>query len=661
MNWRATSLVLCALVACAPSDPAPRVTPSAPLAVEWPVHGRDAAGTRFSPADQITPANVARLAVAWTYSTGETRPQFATRRPKAFEATPIVVDGMMYFATPLGRVIALDPTTGSERWVFDPRPAVDREEGWSDFANRGVSTWLDAAAAAGAPCRRRIIVGTIDARLIAVDALTGTPCAGFGSSGSVDLRAGLRIQPRSRGSYQVTSPPAVVGDVIVTGSAIGDNSYLATASGEVRGYDARSGTLRWTWDPIPQSRNDPAFGTWRDPATNVGAANAWSILVSDPDRDLVFVPTSSASPDYYGAFRIGANVYANSIVALRASTGEVVWHFQTVHHDLWDYDNASPPALVTLTRDGRRVPAVLQATKTGMLFVLHRETGEPLFPVSERPVPPSTIPGEEAWPTQPFSSIVLSPHSFPRDSVWGATAEDRAACRQEIASLRNEGIFTPPSEEGTLVIPSNIGGAHWGGVAVHEERQMALIPVNTIAAIVQLLPRGPYDAGAPRAEGGRFGFEYNPMRGTPYWMRRRLLLGPSGLPCTPPPFGSLVAVDLRTGAISWSVPLGDIARELPAELRAKYPQGVGSPNLGGAIVTTGGVVFIGATRDARIRAFDLETGRELWRADLPAGARATPMTYVGADGRQYVVIAAGGGGAFGEGDTVKAYALPPNN
>jgi quinoprotein glucose dehydrogenase len=384
--------------------------------------------------------------------------------------------------------------------VFDPMPAVDRTEGWSDFANRGVSTWLDGSTAAGAPCRRRIIVGTIDARLIAVDALTGVLCTGFGSDGAVDLRTGLRIQSRSTGSYQVTSPPAVVGDIIVTGSAIGDNSYLATASGEVRGYDARTGALRWTWDPIPQSNRDPAFSTWRDPTANVAAANAWSILVADPERDLVFVPTSSASPDYYGVFRLGANVYANSLVALRASTGEVVWHFQTVHHDLWDYDNASPPALVTLTREGRQVPAVLQATKTGMLFVLHRETGEPLFPVSERPVPRSTIPGEEAWPTQPFSPIVLSPHSFSLESVWGATAQDRDACRQEIAALRNEGIFTPPSEQGTLVIPSNIGGAHWGGVAVDEQRQVAVIPVNTIAASVQLLPRGPYDAGAPRAE-----------------------------------------------------------------------------------------------------------------------------------------------------------------
>jgi quinoprotein glucose dehydrogenase len=444
---------------------------------------------------------------------------------------------------------------------------------------------------------------------------------------------------------------------VITGSAIGDNTFLATASGEVRAYDARSGELRWTWDPIPQDSTDPGFATWSDPrGGRVAAANAWSVLVADPDRDLVFVPTSSASPDYYGVERLGANVYANSVVALRASTGRVVWHFQTVHHDLWDYDNASPPALVTLQRGGREIPAVLQATKTGMLFVLHRETGEPLFPVEERPVPRSTVPGEQAWPTQPFSAIQLSPFAVNVDSAWGPSPEDRAACRSAMSGLRNEGIFTPPSEQGTLVIPSNIGGAHWGGVAVDERRQVAVIPVNRIAAMVQLLPRGPYDSGAARSEG----FEYNPMRGTPYWMRRRFLLGPSGLPCTPPPFGSLVAVDLRTGGILWNVPLGEMSRDLPAALRAQYPGGLGSVHLGGPVVTAGGIVFIGATLDRALRAFDIETGRELWRADLPAGARATPMTYV-AGGRQFVVIAAGGGGLFGEGDAVLAFALPSGN
>lgn len=625
---------------------------------DWPVYGRDAGGTRYSPVAHITRENVATLRPAWSYATGELRPERATRRPPAFEATPLVVDGTMFLSTPLGRVVALDPATGRERWVFDPRPPVDRDEWWNDFANRGVSTWVDPTAAAGTPCRRSIYVGTVDARLIALDAETGRPCGGFGADGVVDLRRGLRIAPREPGAYTLTSPPAIVNGVVVTGSAIGDNTNLANASGEVRAYDARTGGLRWTWHPIPQDSTDRGFATWRDPRSDrVGAANAWSVLVADEERDLVFVPTGSASPDYYGVERTGANVYANSIVALRASTGRVVWHFQTVHHDLWDYDNASPPALVTIRRAGAEVPAVLQATKTGMLFVLHRETGEPLFPVEERPVPRSTIAGEEAWPTQPFSSIQLSPHDVRAEDAWGSTAEGREACRATMAAFRNEGIFTPPSAEGTLVIPSNIGGAHWGGVAVDQERQIAVVPVNRVASMVQLIPRAAYDRDVARQEEGRFGYEYNPMHGTPYWMRRRLLLGPGGLPCTPPPFGALVAVSLRTGEILWETPLGEMSRDLPTALRSAHPRGIGSANLGGPIVTAGGLVFIAATLDQAIRAFDVETGRELWRGDLPAGARATPMTYT-ADGRQYVVVSAGGGGPFGKGDSVVAFTLP---
>jgi quinoprotein glucose dehydrogenase len=446
----------------------------------------------------------------------------------------------------------------------------------------------------------------------------------------------------------VTSPPLVVGDLVITGSAIGDNSRVAPASGEVRAFDARTGALRWSWDPIPQDARDPAHASWEDgSAQATGAANVWSIMVADPDSGLVFVPTSSPAPDYFGGLRLGDNRHANSGVALEAQTGRVAWHFQTVHHDLWDYDNAAPPAVVTLRRGDESVKAVLQATKTGMLFVLDARSGQPLFPVEERAVPKSDVPGERASPTQPFSSVVLSPHGlaggFPHLDAAG-----QAACAAALAGLRNEGIFTPPSLAGTVARPSNIGGAHWGGLAVDPARQIAVVPVNTLASMVQLMPEG-FDYREAARESDRLGldYEYTRMKGTGYVMRRRLLRAPSGAPCTPPPWGLFVAVDLASGRKVWEVPLGTM---IPG-------QATGSPNLGGPIVTAGGLAFIGATIEPAIRAFDIETGKMLWRAELPGGARATPLTYR-AGGRQYVVIAAGGGDGFAEGDAIVAFALP---
>src|SRR5437867_3915257 len=462
--------------------------------LDWAAYGHDAGGSRYLPAVDINRDNVTRLEVAWTYRTGETDPRFKTRRETAFEATPLMVDGTLYLATPLGRVIALDPASGRERWVFDPQ--IKRDVWYGDFASRGVSTWLDGSAAQGAPCRRRILVATAQSQLFALDARDGKPCAGFGREGMVDLKAGLRIAPFEPGAYSMTSPPVVVNGLVVTGSSVADNSRPNPASGEVRAYDARTGALKWTWDPIPQDPSDPAYHDWGGTlAQKTGAANAWSVLAADPERDLVFVPTGSAAPDYYGALRLGDNRYANSIVALKASTGRVVWSFQTVHHDLWDYDNASPPALVTITKDGTRAP---------------------------------------------------------------------------------------PSTRGTLVLPSNIGGAHWGGVAVDPAREMAIVPVNRLAAMVQLIPREGFDLERVRAAEQRLGddYEYNFMRGTPYIMRRRMLLSPSKMPCTPPPFGTLVAINLKTGARLWEVPLGSILALVGGDKERALPEW-GSPNLGG--------------------------------------------------------------------------------
>lgn len=618
----------------------------------WTTYGRDAEGTRYAPISDITSENARDLTIAWSYDIGETSASNVERR---FESTPLVADGLLYLSTPTGRVIALEAATGALRWAWTPTPTVNPGLRFGDFANRGVSMWVDSAARSDMPCRHRIIAPVIDARLAALDARTGTPCAGFGVNGVVSLRTGLRNAPYDTTEYQITSPPAVVAGVIVTGSAIADNNRADAASGEVRGLDVRTGAVLWTWDPVPQDPRDPAYATWGGSvARRSGGANTWSVIVADPQRGLVFLPTSSPSADYFGGTRLGDNRYASSVVALRARTGELVWHFQTVHHDLWDYDNAAPPVVTSVTRGTAEIPVVLLATKTGMLYVLHRETGEPVIPVSERPVPRSTVPGEVASPTQPFSAILLSPQSFSAIDAWGLSAADTAACRDVLGGLRNAGIFTPPALEGTLVVPSNLGGAHWGGVAVDPERQLAIVPVNRIAAMVQLLPREQFGAAA-RAESNRLGFQATDMRGTPYVMRRRLLIGPSGLPCTPPPWGTLVAVDLRAATIRWEVPLGTMP-----PLGGSGTLGArewGSINLGGPVITAGGVVFVAASLDRSLRAFDVESGRELWRGVLPASGRATPMTYRLA-GRQYVAIATGGGGPFGDLQSLVVFVLP---
>jgi quinoprotein glucose dehydrogenase len=618
--------------------------------VEWLAYGRDAGGERYSPLDNVNRTNVASLQVAWTFRTGDAY-QPPRNRPTAFEATPLYVDGTLYLSTPLGRVIALDPVSGRQRWVFDAK--VPRDAGYGDFASRGVSTWQRGR-------ERRIFVATIDARLIALNAATGEPVQTFGTAGIVDLRQGLRIPPAGFADYQVTSPPAVVGNTIVVGSAIQDGLTTTEPSGEVRAFDVVTGALKWRWDPIPQDLSAVGADTWKNASnTRTGAANVWSVIVADAERNLVFLPTSSPSPDYYGGERLGDNLFSDSVVALRADTGARVWHFQTVHHDLWDYDVASPPILFDWRKDGRSVAAIAVASKTGHVFVLDRQTGRPLIPIEERAVPKSDVPGEQASPTQPFPS---APRSLARttltaDEAWGLTDDDRAWCRDTIRPLRAEGFFTPPSLRGTLVIPGNIGGVAWGGMAHDRTNGLLVMPVNNIASEVRLIPRDTLDE---QRSGGRLAsdFELHLQRGTPYALVRRLLLAPKALlPCTPPPWGTLAAVRAATGEIVWQVPLGKFPGTESAPDAAQW----GSIVLGGPIVTAGGLVFTAGTLEAAIYAFDVQTGRQLWTGQLPTSARSTPMTYRAPNGRQFIVISAGGHGVqFGPplGDYVVAFALP---
>jgi quinoprotein glucose dehydrogenase len=613
---------------------------------EWVYYGHDPGGQRYSPLAAINRSNVKALKVAWTFRTGDAYiPKEG--RPTQFEATPLYVDGTLYIGTPLGRVIALDPVTGKERWSYDPH--VDKDKGWGDNANRGVSTWKPATGA------RRIIMATIDARLIELDATTGKLCPGFGNEGIVDLRQGLRIQPRWYEDYEETSPPAVVGQMIVIGSAVADNGSTFQASGEVRAYDAATGKLKRTWDPIPQDPHAVGAETWKDAsAERTGAANAWSVIAADPARGLVFIPTGSASPDYYGGERLGNNLFADSVIALRADTGERVWHFQTVHHDLWDFDVATPPLLFDMHRSGETIPAIAIGSKTANLFLLNRENGQPIFGVEERRVPKSDVPGEEAAPTQPFpvKPAPVSSQQMTAEDAWGIDDADRKWCHDEISKLRSGDIFTPPSLEGTLSMPGNIGGQNWGGMTYDPVHDLLILPESHIASEVRLIPREQVDE--VRHSVGRKidgDWEVARQRGTPYGMMRRLLLSPKRIPCTPPPWGTLLAIEASTGEKKWETPFGHLGR---------LPEKFGSFSLGGPISTAGGLVFVGGTLDGALYAFDVESGRELWKGELPTSAKATPMTFKGPDGKQYVVVCAGGYGVpdvSPTGDYVVAFSL----
>ena len=617
----------------------------------WGYFGGNSDGSRYSSARQINRDNVGKLELAWTYSTGE----LARRSPELIansstQTTPVLVDGNLIFCTPFNRVIALDPATGLERWTHDPQVALDHTLPFQ-YNCRGVSAWRDPDAAPGSLCASRVLMGTADSRLIALDTGSGKRCPGFGSNGEITV---TRAWPdKFPGEAKLTSAPVVVNGVVALGSAIMDNIRSDAPPGTVFAFDARTGAARWHFEPIPRDPADPAYATWLEgSALRTGAANVWSTMVADEARGIIYAPVGSASPDFYGGMRKGDNLYSSSLVALDASTGKPIWHFQTVHHDIWDYDVSAPPLLAELRHGGTTVPAVVQNTKQGFVFVFDRVTGKPLFPIEERPVPQGGLPGEWLSPTQPFpvKPEPLVPTSITPDDAWGFTFWDKAQCRKLIESTRNEGIFTPPSLQGSAFFPSDFGGNNWGTPAIDPERGLIILNTLFMPSVVKLIPR-------EQCEIGKDLFT-SPQFDTPYCVQVHPMLSPLGVPCSEPPWGTLAAIDMNTGDKRWEVPLGTL------EEMAPWPISMikGAPNIGGPSVSAGGLTFIAATPDMNIRAFDSETGEELWKAKLPTGGHATPTIYrASKDQKQYVVIAAGG--HFGmphepAGDWLVAFALP---
>jgi quinoprotein glucose dehydrogenase len=609
--------------------------------LEWRFYGGDEGGTRYSTLKQINRANVDSLRRAWTYHTGELELGLKTADFKAsFSCTPLVIDGVMYISTPSSRVIALNAETGSEIWKFDPQANKPRREFNS---HRGVAYWENQTKT-----NRRILFGTVDGHLIALNAASGKPVSDFGTSGFVDLRRGGADRFKQDPSWgaRVTSAPVIYKDMVIVGWGLPE--YPAQGpSGDVRAYSVRTGKLIWTFHTVPRP-GEPGNETWSDDSwRDRMGANVWSTMSVDRQRGIVFLPIGSPTYDFYGGDRKGKNLYGNCLVALNAATGKLIWYFQTVHHDLWDYDLPAQPTLITVRRNNRSIPAVAQVTKMGFVFVFNRITGEPLFPIEERAVPQSNVPGEETWPTQPFpvKPLPLARQSLTRQEVSDVTPESRRYCNELFDKLTNKGPYTPAGLEPTLMFPGYHGGGNWSGGSFDPSTGYLFVNMNEDGAIGQMNPQPP---GSPISyiRKGRFE-EYA-------WFRDQ-----NNRPCQQPPWGTLTAVDLNTGAIGWRIPLGFVE-----ELKSKGYANTGTQNLGGSIVTAGGLVFIAATTDQRFRAFDTRTGKLLWEDALEANGHATPMTFQGKkSGKQFVVIASGGGGFLRQlssvlSDTVFAYALP---
>ncbi len=623
----------------------------------WPQYGGHEGGGRYSPLAQINQSNVAELELAWSYRTGaqELHPELIAL--SGYQATPILLSaesgGHLVTCTPFNRVIALNPANGEERWVFDPE--LDTENRTAGRFNcRGVSQWTDSQLAADIFCASRIILATNDRRLIAIDARTGKLCPGFGDNGQVDVTPIiLEVKPANQlDGMQLMSPVAIVNDVIVIGGTANKFKDVSSMNGSLRGFDVRTGKHIWTFDTLIREGEGAVD-------YSVGGANVWTTMSWDNERDLLFAPTASASPNFYGKLRPGDNRYANSVLAIKASTGELVWHFQVVHHDVWDWDIPTHPLLVDITRDGEKIPVVVVLPKTGVIFVLHRETGEPFHEIEERPVPTDGIPGEQLSPTQPFPvrppplmEVGLDP-----DDAWGFGFVDRNNCKEKIASMRHGGYYEPPTEEGTVMYPMIGGGFNWGGGAFDPDRNLLVTPVGQLPFFIKLIPNAEIEPSDHPMAGMPMG-PPDLISGADHGLQQGPLMSMFMSPCTAPPWSLLVGVDLDKGEILWKRSLGVIDKLAPGGAMP-LPLEYGTPAAGGAIVTGGGLAFIGASYDERFRAFDSATGKKLWEVDIPFSANATPMTY-DIDGKQYVVVSAGGHAwsPLPKGDYILGFALP---
>ena len=607
---------------------------SAPRAQQWPYYAGDQAATHYSPLDQITASNVSQLAVVWEWTPGEKPlPAFGTR-PGAFQNTPLMIDGVLYVSTPYNQVAALDAGSGRELWRFDPKAYEDGQPpNGQGFAHRGVAAWRDPSTALGVGGSQLRIFLNSRYRLIALDAATGKPVESFGNKGVVDLGEGL-VWAINKKHYTNTSPPIVFKDLVILGNGVGDRlTYKHDPPGDVRAFNARTGKMVWTFHTIPQ-RGEFGNNTWDNGSWQfTGHTNVWAPMSLDEARGLLYLPVSTPSNDYYGGRRPGQNLFAESIVCLDAVTGLRQWHYQIVHHGLWDYDPASAPNLVTLTVEGTRIDAVVQLTKQGLAFVFDRVTGQPVWPISERPVPRSNVPGEASWPTQPFPSKppAFESQGVTLDDAFDATPELKTTMQAELKKYTLGPLYTPPSLQGTVALPGVWGGANWGGGAFDPETGHLYVKTSRSPGIYKMEP---FDSAAqPGDRVDEVDAE---------WIQRTQPGFVNGVPILKPPYAHLVALDLNRGTIAWKVPFGDAPelRALPALKGVPLPDRLGAVGPPGAIVTKGGLVFVGGN-DMAFSAFDKATGREVWRHALPRQATATPMTYRAADGRQMVVIATG--------------------